>query len=145
MTWKMDFNVSRCRIKHFSRKRLVSEATYYLMALPCNPQDLHSPAIHTLIWESTPRLTCAWKYILYPYSRKSQLNLRSLPPKGLLPLPSDNQRQAVLVPSPPSVECASAGWDPYTQQYINQLEMVQRPSARFVMKINTPVRQACPV
>jgi hypothetical protein len=35
-------------------------------------------------------------------------------------------------PVRPSVEYASAVWDPYTRNQINQLEQVQRRAARFV-------------
>ena len=46
--------------------------------------------------------------------------------------PKEVKRNAYTTLVRPSVEYASAVWDPYTKNQINQLEQVQRRAARFV-------------
>ena len=52
--------------------------------------------------------------------------------RQMITYPKEVKRNAYTIPIRPPVEYASAVWDPYTRNQINQLEQVQRRAARFV-------------
>jgi len=130
--WKMKFNINKCCIMQLSKCHHVSEFSYSMSGQALNIVEQHSYLgviiDHKLSWQPHVDYVCGKAMKLIGFLNR---NLRTCS-KELKEL---SYKQFVL----PVLDYASSIWDPYHQNQINKLEMIQHRAARFVM--NQPWRR----
>ncbi|MES9880859.1 MAG: reverse transcriptase family protein [Sedimenticola sp.] len=124
--WDMHFNPSKCQILHISRTKSPVTSSYTL-----HGQVLEAVASAKYLG-ATISNNLSWNQHITNITNKAnstlgfvKRNIKTTNPKVR------EQTYKTLVR--PQIEYASVIWDPYTQQNINKIEMVQRRAARWTV------------
>ena len=122
----MKFNVNKCSILQLSKHHHISTFPYSMAGERLSTVDQH-PYLgvqldHRLSWRPQINYVCSKATRTLNFLRR---NLRNCP-KNLKEL---SYKQFVL----PVLEYAATIWDPYHQNDISKIEMIQHRAARFVL------------
>ena len=121
----MLFNASKCKVIRVTRKRNLIKTTYTIHGhdLTKNKTGKYLGVIiaDNLTWNAQVDATF----------KKANSSLAFLK-RNLANCPRDIKAQSYQALVRPILEYASTSWEPYTKSNIQQLEAVQRRSARFV-------------
>ena len=121
----MSFNPTKCEVLHITRKKSPIHATYKI-----HGHDL-TVAKNGRYLGVTLSDDLSWKAHVDTTAKKANNSLAFIR-RNLSSCPQATKAQAYQSLVRPTLEYASAAWDPYTQSNIQQLEAVQRRAARFV-------------
>ena len=124
-TWQMVFNATKCYVLRICKGR---NTILYPYSMNGHILDsvTHNPYLGV---EFTS--TLSWELHINNIVNKANRSLGFLR-RNLGKFPENVKRQAYLALVRPHLEYASSVWDPYLQKHKDQLEMVQRRSARFI-------------
>lgn len=124
--WQMTFNPDKCEVIHITTKR--------------NP-IIHKYNIHQTELKSTNKAKylgvtitpdLSWKTHIDNVTKKANSTMAFLR-RNIQPGPREAKSTAYKTYVRPIIEYASTVWSPHADCHINQLEMIQRRAARFVM------------
>ena len=122
--WQMEFHPDKCEVIHITHKRSTIKSVYTLHDHILKEVDaakyLGVTITSDLKWNKHIANTAAKANRVLGFLRRN-LKINS----------TDLKSTAYKTLIRPTLEYASCVWDPYTQTNIDQLEMVQRGSARF--------------
>ena len=124
--WKMKFNISKCNVLRFTRRRHPVLYNY----------KLHGHYLDTV--DSTKYLRVhlsndlRWNEHVKNISSKANKTLGFLK-RNLRHCPSKTKETAYRTLIRPTIEYCSTVWDPFTAKNIKSVEMVQRRAARWVL------------
>ena len=124
--WKMKFNISKCNVLRFTRRRHPVLYNY----------KLHGHYLDTV--DSTKYLgvhlsnDLRWNEHVKNISSKANKTLGFLK-RNLRHCPSKTKETAYRTLIRPTIEYCSTVWDPFTAKNIKSVEMVQRRAARWVL------------
>ena len=123
--WQMDFNPKKCHVLSITKKRNPICYPYTLNGVQLSHVENH-PYLGV-------ELDCklSWKKHINNTTGKAQRTLNLLR-RNLHGCSQKTKDIAYKTMVRPTLEYASASWDPYEQRQINQLEAVQNRAARFV-------------
>ena len=117
--------VDKCFTLHITKKRKTTEYDYKL-----HDQKLEVTK-DSKYFGVTISTDLSWNSHINNIYAKANCTISFLR-RNIHSCPKEVKRNAYTTLVRPSVEYASAVWDPYTRNQINQLEQVQRRAARFV-------------
>jgi len=124
--WQMSFNIKKCSMMHLMRrKKQCSLPMYTMKGIPLTVVSSHS----YLLVEIQSDLR--WNDHIDKIIKKASKTL-GMVRRNLSGCNKNIKSLAYTSLVRPSVEYASSVWDPYLSKHIQQLEMIQRRSARFV-------------
>ena len=124
--WKMEFHPDKCEVIHISHKRNIIKHEY----------NLHGHILKAVTAAKYLGVTITsdlkWNRHIDSAATKANRVLRFLR-RNLKVKSSSLKEKAYKTLVRPSMEYAATVWDPYTQNNINRLEMVQRRAARYTL------------
>ena len=123
--WDMDFNPSKCQVLHISKSRHPAQHIYMLHGQVLEAMD-HAKYLGVDISKDL-----SWNTHINRISTNANRTL------GFLKRNIKTKNTAIHTAAyqtlvRPQVEYASTVWSPFTQTYINKIEMVQRRAVRWV-------------
>jgi len=124
--WKLDFNISKCKIIPMSLKKNPDKFVYTINNNPIDEVKEH-PYLGITI---NHKLT--WSNHVSDITTKATRVLNVIR-RTLHPCSTEVKTQAYLSLVRPKLEYAAAAWSPHTQVDVANLERVQRNAARFVL------------
>jgi hypothetical protein len=123
--WQMKFNASKCYVLRITNKK---------------KPVLHSYTMHDQILENVDQKP--YLGVQFTNTLKWDTHLNSILAKANKPLgffrrnisifPEEIKKRAYQAKVRPNVEYASSAWDPYQENHIKKIEMVQRRSSRVI-------------
>ena len=120
----MRFSSKKCQILFISRQRNKSSPVYYIGTDVLSTVSSHTYlGITDLKWHEHISNICLKATRTLNFVRRNRYCCSQ-----------EAKNLAYLSLVRPNLEYAAAAWDPYTAKYIQQLERVQRRTARFVKK-----------
>lgn len=126
-TWQMKFNAEKCYVLRITTNRKPIKYEYKMRGHILKAVE-HNPYLGV---ELTNKLS--WDNHINNIVSKASRSLGFLR-RNLHKCPETIKKQAYIALVRPHLEYASSAWDPYYNKHINQLEMVQRRSARFIKR-----------
>jgi len=124
--WKLDFNISKCKIIPMSLKRNTENFVYTINNNPIDEVRDH-PYLGITINNKL-----AWSNHISDITTKATRVLNVIR-RTLHPCSTEVKTRAYLALVRPRLEYAAAAWSPHTQVDVANLERVQRNAARFVL------------
>ena len=121
----MSSNASKCKVIRVTRKRKSIKTTYTI-----HGQDLTNNKTGKYLGVTIDD-NLTWNAQVDATTKKANSSLAFLK-RNLASCPRDIQAQSYQALVRPILEYASTSWEAYTKSNIQQLEAVQRRSARFV-------------
>ena len=123
--WDMDFNPSKCQVLHISKSRHPAQHIYMLHGQVLEAMD-HSKYLGVDMSKDL-----SWNIHINRISTNANRTL------GFLKRNIKTKNTAIRTAAyqtlvRPQVEYASTVWSPFTQTYINKIEMVQRRAVHWV-------------
>ena len=125
--WLMEFHPQKCQILHFTNKRKVVDMPY----------NIHG---HVLEVVDTAKYLgihlhkgLKWNHHIGEVTKKANSTIAFLR-RNLHQCPPETKALCYQTLVRPSLEYGCSIWDPYTQENINKLELVQRRAARMVYR-----------
>ena len=125
-TWKLDFNVSKCKVLTISNKTDPDKFNYTLNNDPLEHVNSHQYLGITI--NSNLRWNTHVSAITATATRTLNVIRRTLHPCN-----PEVKKVAYMSLVRPKLEYASAAWNPHTQNDTTRLEKVQRNAARFIL------------
>ena len=130
-TWQMKFNTDKCFVMKITHTKKTLKHTYTLCNNILKETESHTylgiEISNDLRWNSHIKHTVAKGNRVLGFVRRN-----------LYSCTEDIKILAYSSLVRPTLEYGSIIWDPYTQEYINRLESVQRRAARFVKSNYNP-------
>ena len=123
--WQMQFNAKKCYVMHMGNKRKKLNFNYKLLDHGLDTVDYHQ---YLGVYLSHK---CKWDHH-YNYITKKANQVLGMLRRNLRGCSKTIKSTAYQALVRPQLEYAACVWDPHEAKYINQLEMIQRRSARFV-------------
>ena len=125
-TWKLDFNVTKCKVLTISNKKDPDKFNYTLNTDPLEHVDSHQYLGVTI------NSKLRWNTHVSAITAKATRTLNVIR-RTLHPCHPEVKKVAYMSLVRPKLEYSSAAWNPYTQNDTTQLEKVQRNAARFIL------------
>ena len=125
--WQMEFNIHKCKMMQITICSDISRFTYTMNNIPLEFVDQHNylgVCLHNkLSWQPHVNQIChkANRQLGFLYRRNLKWCSKHFKEYAY--------RQIVL----PSIQYCSAIWDPYYQNAIHKVEMIQHRAARFIL------------
>ena len=123
--WQMSFNPDKCELIRISNKRKVISSSYSIHGTTLQVVD------EAKYLGVTIQKNLSWKPHINNICKKAN-NMRGFLQRNLRKCPSNVKERAYIAYVRPTLEYSSSVWDPYHQNLVHQIEMVQRRAARFV-------------
>ena len=124
--WQMNFHPAKCSVLKVTNKKKSVFHTYSMLGQPLenaqNATYLGVKINHNLQWDDHVNYIVSKSNKSLGFIRRNFGNCPAIVKERLC-------KSLVL----PILQYSSSAWDPYKQKHIDQLEMVQRTAARFVM------------
>jgi hypothetical protein len=124
-TWQMSFNADKCFTLHISKKRKPTEYNYLLH------NQVLEVAKDSKYLGVTISNDLSWANHISNITAKANRTIGFLR-HNIHACPKEVKEAAYTTLVRPSIEYASAVWDPFNKNQISQLDSVQRRAARFV-------------
>lgn len=125
--WQMTFNASKCFVLRITNKRTIVDYNYTMHGQQLKKVS-HNPYLGV---ELSSNLS--WDHHINNITAKANRSLAFIR-RNLGNCPETIKKQAYVTLVRPHVEYASSVWDPHLQKHIQQIEMIQRRSARFIKR-----------
>ena len=125
-TWKLDFNVTKCKVLTISNKKDPDKFNYTLNTDPLEHVDSHQYLGVTI------NSKLRWNTHVSAITAKATRTLNVIR-RTLHPCHPEVKKVAYMSLVRPKLEYSSAAWNPHTQNDTTQLEKVQRNAARFIL------------
>ncbi|XP_071132773.1 uncharacterized protein [Mytilus edulis] len=123
--WQMKFNASKCYVLRITNKKKPILHNYHM-----HGQVLENVSQNPYLGvQFTNNLK--WDIHINNITAKANKSLGFLR-RNIGKFPEEIKKRAYQAIVRPNVEYASSVWDPYQENHIKQIEMVQRRSARFI-------------
>lgn len=123
--WQMKFNASKCYVLRITNKKKPILHNYHM-----HGQVLENVSQNPYLGvQFTNNLK--WDIHINNITAKANKSLGFLR-RNIGKFPEEIKKRAYQAIVRPNVEYASSAWDPYQENHIKQIEMVQRRSARFI-------------
>lgn len=123
--WLMAFNPQKCQVLHVTNKRKPVKWTYNIHGQPLETADATKYlGVHL-------KSNLNWTYHIRAITKKAS-SVSAFLQRNISPCPRKTKKLCYQALVRPILEYACVVWDPYTQDNIHRLEMVQRRFARFV-------------
>ena len=123
--WQMEFNPKKCEFLRITKKKQVTQFTYYIGSCPI--QEV--PFIKYLGVSIDNQLT--WNEHIKRITSKA-ISVKSFLQRNLSSCPIKVKINCYKSLVRPILEYASIVWSPHTQLNINKVEKIQRQAARFI-------------
>ncbi len=131
-TWDMEFNPSKCQVLHITRARTPVKTQYLLHG------QILEPADHVKYLGVDISQKLSWKSHVHRITQNANRSLGFI--RRNIKVRNPQVREAAyktLVR--PQLEYASSVWDPYHQEQISKIELVQRRAARWTLNNYAPL------
>ena len=125
-TWKLDFNVTKCKVLTISNKKDPDKFNYTLNTDPLEHVDSHQYLGVTI------NSKLRWNTHVSAITAKAPRTLNVIR-RTLHPCHPEVKKVAYMSLVRPKLEYSSAAWNPHTQNDTTQLEKVQRNAVRFIL------------
>ena len=125
-TWKLYFNVSKCKVLTISNKKDPDKFNNTLNNDPLEHINSHQYLGITI------NSNLRWNTHVSDITAKATRTLNVIR-RTLHPCNPEVKKVAYMSLVRPKLEYSSAAWNPHTQNYTTQLEKVQRNAARFIL------------
>ena len=123
--WDMDFNPSKCQVLHISKSRHPAQHIYMLHGQALEAMD-HAKYLGVNISKDL-----SWNTHINRISTNANRTLGFLK-RNIKTKNTTIRTAAYQTLVRPQIEYTSTVWSPFTQTYINKIEMVQRRAVRWV-------------
>ena len=124
-TWQMRFNPKKCVVQRIYKTRQPVIKDYQLMG-----HTLEAASHSTYLGVELAR-DLSWNEHINRITTKANRSLGFIR-RNLNKCPEKVKEQAYIALVRPHLEYACCAWDPYLKKHVEQLDMIQRRSARFV-------------
>ena len=126
-SWQMHFNVTKCHTMRITSKKEPASMDFYIDGRKLSPEINH-PYLGVMLSNDL-----RWNSHVNNIVAKANRSLGFVK-RNLYPCTETTKRSAYVTIVRPTLEYATAVWDPYRQEQIDSIEAVQRRAAKFIKR-----------